>query len=118
MNNLTKLLIAISLPIYSHTAALAATSEWMSYPDLKKFAVKLRAEKRSMDRLECYLGNNKRKRIFRVRHKSNRLERDWQWAVASSVINLHAKYISDGYRRVSLSSVMGKNKFQCAVWVK
>jgi|GEM_PF-5094109 len=105
---------------FSTVNANAASSEWMNFNELKIYAAKLKADKRMMDRLECYRDSNTGKRIFKVRSKGNRFNKKWQWAVESSVTNLNRKYLSQGYRQISLSSnIAGKyGKWQCAVWTK
>ena len=120
MKNSAHFLAILGCLFFSVENADAASSGWMSYNELKKFAAKLKADKNMMDRLECYRDSDTGKRIFKVRSKSNRFKKQWQWAVESSVTNLNRKYISQGYRQISLSSnTAGKyGKWQCAVWTK
>ncbi len=96
----------------------AATSQWINYSELKLLAGKLKNDGQMMDRLECYTDTKTKKRIFKARYKKNPRKREWQWAVAGSVLSLHKKYISQGYSRTSLSSVIGSTKFQCGVWAR
>jgi len=117
MKRIALLVLVPVLLIFPVESSFAKSSKWMSYAQLKSFASKLKSSGQAMDRLECSADMKTGKRYFKVRHKNSK--KQWKWAVARSVLNLNKKYRSQGFKQVSLSTVIRKTgKFQCGVWVK